>query len=130
MRSVVALVLVLAIAFGIYYFSLTRAQPGGTSGSLPAQAISLTGVRNDLLAIAQAERVYFAEHGSYASLNKLISSGALTMERSGRDSYTYSVETTADGFTVTARYSGRPGDAGARYPALTVDQTMQVQQTD
>ena len=130
MRSVVALILVLAIAFGIYYFSLKRAQPGGTAGSLPAQAISLTGVRNDLLAIAQAERVYFAEHGSYASLNELASSGALTMERSGRDGYTYSVETTASGFTVTARHSGRPGDAEARYPTLTMDQTMQVQQTD
>ena len=130
MRSVVALVLVLAIAFGIYYFSLKRAQPGGTGGSLPAQAISLTGVRNDLLAIAQAEQVYFAEHGSYASLNELTSSGALTMERSGRDGYTYAVETTAGSFTVTARHSGRPGDAEARYPTLTVDQTMQVQQTD
>ena len=127
MRSLIALVLVLAIAFGIYYFYLKRVQPAGT-GSLPTQAISLAGVQNDLLAIAQAERAYFAQNGSYASLSKLTTSGALRMPRAGRDGYTYMVEATATGFTVVARYSGAPG--GPRYPTITVDQTMQVRQID
>ena len=127
MRSLIALVLVLAIAFGIYYFYLKRVQPAGT-GSLPTQAISLAGVQNDLLAIAQAERAYFAQNGSYASLSKLTASGALRMPRAGRDGYTYAVEATATGFTVVAQYSGAPG--GPRYPTITVDQTMQVRQID
>ncbi len=127
MRSLIALVLALAIAFGIYYFYLKRVQPAGT-GSLPTQAISLAGVQNDLLAIAQAERAYFAQNGSYASLSELTASGTLRMPRAGRDGYTYAVEATGTGFTAVARYSGPPG--GPRYPTITVDQTMQIRQID
>ncbi len=127
MRALVSLVLVLVIVFGIYYLYLKRAQGPGTSGTA-IQAISLTGVQADLLAIAQAERVYYAEHGTYASLNELTTSGALTMTRSGRDGYAYSVETTDEGFTVTARYTGPPGPM--RYPTLVVDQTMQIRHSD
>src|SRR5712692_384609 len=47
MRSVIALVLALAIAFGLYYFYLNRIQPAG-KGSVATQAISITGVQNDL----------------------------------------------------------------------------------
>ena len=130
MRSLIALVLVLAIAFGIYYLYLKRVQPAGP-GSMPTQAINLTGVQNDLLGIAQAERSYFAQHGSYASLGELTASSALTMPRSSRGGYGYSVEATATGFTVTARYASQPGDPpGLRYPTFAVDQTMQVRQTD
>ncbi len=126
MRSVVALVLALAIALGIYYVYLKRVQPAGP-GSLPTQAISIAGVQNDLLAIAQAERAYFAQNGSYASLSELTSSGALTIPRSGREGFTYSVETTTGGFTVTARYTGPPG---VHYPTIIVDQTLQIRQQD
>ena len=127
MRALISLVIVLALAFGIYYFYLKRVQPAGT-GSLPTQAISLAGVQNDLLAIAQAERAYFAQNGSYARLSELTASGALRMPRAGRNGYTYAVEATATGFTAIARYSGAPG--GPRYPTITVDQTMQVRQID
>ena len=130
MRSIVALILALAIAFGIYYFYLKRVQPAGP-GSMHTQAISTTGVQNDLLAIAQAERAYFAQNGSYASLSELTSSGTLTMPRSGRDGYTYSVETTSGGFTVAARYTGQSGgSSGLRYRTIMVDQTMEVRQQD
>jgi hypothetical protein len=129
-RSIIALVVALGIALGSYYFYFRRVQPQG-AGTVPTQAISLTGVQTDLLAIAQAERSYFAQHGSYASLGELTSSGTLTMPRTGRGGYSYSVETSAEGFNITARYSTQPNDAsGLRYPTFTVDQTMQVQQTD
>ncbi len=129
-RSLIATLLALVIALGIYYLYVKRLQPVGT-GSVPMQAISLTGVQNDLLAIAQAERSYFTQHGSYANLGELTADGTLTMPRSGRGGYTYSVETTASGFTVLARYSAQPGDPpGLRYPTITVDQTMQVRQVD
>ncbi len=130
MRTVISLVVVLALALGIYHFYLKRAQPAGP-GSLPTQAITLTGVQNDLIAIAQAERAYFAQNGSYASLAELVQSGMMTLPRAGRDGYSYSIETSANGFTVTARYLGRPGDsAEVRYPTITVDQNMQFRQPD
>lgn len=133
MRSLfglLALVVVLAIALGGYYFYLKHAQSAGT-GIDPQQTISLTGVQNDLLAIAQAERAYFAQHGSYASLGELTSSGALTVSRSGRDGYEYRVETTADGFLAIARYFRQPGaPPGLHHPIITVDQTMQIRQSD
>jgi len=129
MRSIVALVLALAIALGISYFYIRRVQPQGAGG--PTQAISLAGVQNDLLAIAQAERSYFAQHGSYASLGELNSNGMLTNPRTSRGGYSYSVETSADGFKITARYSSQPNDPpGLRYPTFTVDQTMQIRRTD
>ncbi len=130
MRSIIALVLALAIALGSYYFYLRRVQPQG-AGTGPTQAISLAGVQNDLLAIAQAERSYFVEHGSYASLGELNSNGMLTNPRTSRGGYSYSVETSPHGFKVTARYSTQPNDPpGLRYPTFIVDQTMQVRQTD
>ncbi len=130
MRALISLLIVLALVLGIYYYYVKGVRPGGP-GTVPTQAISLTGVQNDLLAIAQAERAYFAQKGSYASLGELTTSGELTMPRAGRDGYTYSVETTPGGFTVTARYTGQTGDSsGVRYPTLAVDQTMQVRQTN
>ncbi len=118
MRAFVSLVLVIAIAFGIYYVYVRRVQPAG--GGSPAQAIVTTGVQNDLLRIAQAERMYFADHGNYADLGTLTTSGALSMTRPERDGYTYSVDVSAERFTVTAR---RPG---ADYPAFAIDQTMRI----
>src|SRR2546422_101954 len=61
----------------------------------------------------------------------LIRSGSLTMSRSGRDGYTYSVEITAGGFHVTARYNAPPGKtSGPGHPTIIVDQTLQVQQSE
>jgi hypothetical protein len=69
---VVALISLLAYK---YYFADARSDGAGT----PAQTINIVGVKNDLLALAQAERGYQAEHGGFASLDDLTSSGALTM---------------------------------------------------
>jgi hypothetical protein len=126
MRALVALILAALIAAAGYWLFIRQAQPGD-EGSAPTQAISLTGVRNDLNAIAQAERTHQAQTGSYASLDELVRSGALTMERRGRDGYTYSVEVSGHTFTVTARHSGAEG---VRYPTLVIDQTMQIRQVD
>jgi hypothetical protein len=126
MRALVSLILAALIAGGIYWFYLRQVQPAGP-GSAPTQAISLTGVKNDLNAIAQAERTHQAQTGSYASLDELISSGALAMEKRGRDGYTYTVEVSGNTFTATARHSGA---GGVRWPTLVVDQTMQIRQID
>ena len=57
------------IAMGIYYFYLKQAAPA--PGMVATQAITTTGVEMDLNAIAQAERTYFAQNGSYADLDQL-----------------------------------------------------------
>ncbi len=119
MKGLIALLISLAIGFGIYYLYIRQVQTTG-GGNNPTQAISSTGVKNDLLAIAQAERAYFAQNGSYVSLDTLIESGALTTSKREREGYTYSVEVSGSGFTVTAR-SSRPGN-----PSFAVDQTMQI----
>ncbi|MBI1750224.1 MAG: hypothetical protein HY234_09495 [Acidobacteria bacterium] len=119
MRGLISLLLALAIGFGIYYLYFRQVQTTG-GGSNPTQAITTTGVKNDLLAIAQAERAYFTEHGSYASLDQLTESGALTTTKRERDGYTYSVEVSAEGFTATARHPA------AGHPALAIDQSMQI----
>ena len=129
MRILASLLITLAVVFGLYLFYLKRIQ-SGAGGGVTTQAVSRVGVQSDLLAIAQAERIYFAQHSSYASLDELTASGALRLSRAGRDGYTYSVETTAESFTVTARYTGRPDDPpGLHYPAITVNQNMQVRET-
>jgi hypothetical protein len=118
-----------AIALGVYYYYMKQAAPA--PGMVATQAITTTGVEMDLNAIAQAERTYYAQNGSYADLDQLTSSGALTMTRSGRDGYTYSVETSGGGFVVSARHPESPAVAGVpplRYPALSIDQNMQIHQ--
>ncbi len=49
------------IALGIYYYFLKQAAPA--PGMVATQAISTVGVEMDLNAIAQAERMYFAQNG-------------------------------------------------------------------
>jgi len=122
-----------AIGMGIYIMMLKQASPG--PGMVATQAISVTGVQTDLMAIAQAERVYFAQNGSYADLETLSTTGAMNISRTSRDGYTYSVEPAATTFTATARYTAPPpemppGVAPPHFPTISIDQTMQVHQGD
>jgi hypothetical protein len=102
------------------YFSKLQSSETGT----PVQTLSVVGVKNDLLAIAQAERAYQAEHGTYGSLEELKSAGAMTILKDGRDGYAYEVESSSAGFRVLAKC------APATNPGCTnwaVDQSMEVQ---
>lgn len=124
MRGLVGLLITaLIVVLGYWYFA-SKTQSSGAPGA-PAQVISTAGVQNDLLSIAQAERIYWAGHGSYASLDELYSSGALAAKKSGRAGYTYSAETSAEGFTVTAHCDAA---AAPGCSSFSVDQSMQVQQ--
>jgi hypothetical protein len=125
MRSLGGLVglLVVALFAGLfykYYFSSAQS-PGAAT---PMQTIDVVGVKNDLVAIAQAERLYQAEHGAYTSLDELTSSGAMSMKKTGRGGYTYEVETSATGFRAIARCPAATIPGCANY---AVDQTMEVQ---
>jgi hypothetical protein len=135
MRSVVSLLVVALIALAGYSYYLKTATPAAGSGQVVTQAISTTGVEMDLNAIAQSERMYFAQHGSYAPLDQLVSSGTMNISGSGRDGYTYSVNASSRGFVVTATHPDIPagviqGSSAIHYPTITVDQTMQVRHSD
>ena len=130
-----SLLVVALIALGGYYFYLRNASPAAAKGEIVTQAISTTGVEMDLNAIAQAERQYFAQNGSYASLDQLSSAGTMNISAGGRDGYTYSVDASATGFVVSATHPDIPagviqGSAAIHYPTITVDQNMQVRRSE
>lgn len=123
MRTVFGLAAVLvaaAVMLFIYKNSLQQSQAAGAA--TPTQTINVVGVKNDLLAIAQAERAYQAEHSSVASLDELVSSGEMSIKKTGRDGYAYDVASTSEGFRVTARCSAATQDC----TNYVVDQTMEV----
>lgn len=129
MRALAALLVACAVVYGVYYFYFKK-MPVTDEGTAPTQAISLTGVRSDLLQIAQAERAYIAENGKCATLDELTSSHTLTMERTERDGYTYSIECSGGTFSATGRHAPAPADSPIRYPTLAIDQTMQVHEVN
>ncbi len=121
MGRLIGILVVALIAIAAYKLYFSHLQQTGTVGS-PAQTISAVGVQNDLLAIAQAERAYNAEHGAYASLDKLTTSGALTVTKE-RQGYVYSVEAAGSTFTAIARCQSSVPQPCTNF---AVDQTMQV----
>jgi hypothetical protein len=123
------LIVAAAILLAVYYGYLKK-MPSTDQGTAPTQAISLTGVRMDLLQIAQAERGYAALNSRCASLDELISSHSLSMERPERDGYTYSVECSGAEFTATARHAPAPPGSPIRYPTLAVDPNLQVHEVN
>jgi hypothetical protein len=120
--SLVGLLVVALIAVMLYKFYFEKIQ--ATSGTTPLQTINLVGVKNDLLGIAQAERAYQAEHGSYASLSDLTSSSALAMKAAGRDGYVYDVDLSGGTFRVFTRC---PAATQPGCQNWSVDQSMEVQ---
>jgi hypothetical protein len=122
-----ALVLVAAlILFGVYEIYLKK-MPTTDAGTATTQAINLTGVRMDLLQIAQAERGNMALNSTCASLDEMISSGSLSMPRSGRDGYTYEVNCRGGAdFQVVARHAPAPEGSPIRFPILAIDSSLQV----
>jgi len=123
-----ALVLVAAIIlFGAYELYIKK-MPTTDEGTAATQAISLTGVRSDLLQIAQAERANIALNAKCVSLDELVSSGGLMMSRQGRDGYTYEVICSGADFQVVAEHPAAPAGSGIRYPKLAIDATMRIQE--
>ncbi len=125
MRALVGVLVAAAVFFGIYYLCLKK-MPTTDEATAPTQAISLTGVGSDLMQIAEAERGYIATNGHCASLDELVSSNSLSMSRSERNGYTYSVECSSGDFTATARHAPAPADSPIRYPNLAIDASMRL----
>lgn len=127
MRALAVILVAAAFLFGVYHFYMKK-MPTTDEGTAPTQAISLTGVRSDLLQIAQAERGYIALNSRCASLDELISSNSLSVPRTARDGYTYSVECSGGDFAVSARHLPAPEDSPIRYPNLAIDTSMQIRE--
>jgi hypothetical protein len=115
--------MVIVMAVGLYIYARQSQSSSAAAGvSNPTAAINITGVRSDLMTIAQAERGYFALEGKYASLGELISSRSLSVARQ-RPPYSYDVEASGSGFRVIATRSG--DDPSGAPSQLSVDQNMQ-----
>jgi len=128
MRPLTYLVVALGALYFLYQYSLKK-MPLSDSGTAATQAISLTGVRADLLQIAEAERVNIAQNSQCLSLDQLISSGGMGMTRATRDGYSYEVQCSgAAEFQVVARHAPAPQGSGIRYPTLMVDTSMDVRE--
>ncbi|HKD81841.1 MAG TPA: hypothetical protein VKH81_19260 [Candidatus Angelobacter sp.] len=121
----VTLIIVVAAGAYIYMRQTQGVMTAGTSN--PTATVDVIGVKNDLLAIAQAERSHAAlQGGAYVSIETLRSQGELSMTRDNRGPYTYSAEISESGFRIVATWTG--SESAGMPKTISVDQTMQVSQ--
>jgi hypothetical protein len=120
----ITLIIVVAAGAWIYMRQTQSVMTAGTSS--PTATIDLMGVRNDLLAIAQAERSHAALQGSYVSIDALRAQGDLTMPRNNRGPYNYSAEISDSGFRIVATWTG--SESAGMPKTLSIDQAMQISQ--
>ena len=121
-RAIGFVSVLLVLAFGMYYY-MTASKTVSPVNGTPQATVDTTGVEQDLLQIANAERRYFATNSKYVSLDELVSSGELQMGRTTRGPYSYSVDVNENSFVARARASNPPQGAPA---SLSVDETMRV----
>src|SRR5260370_16039339 len=100
------LTLIVVVAVGAYIYMRQTESVMVAGTSTPTATVDLIGVKNDLLAIAQAERSHAALQGHFVSIDELRSQGDLSMPRDNRGPYTYSAELGAGDFHIVATYSG------------------------
>lgn len=119
--GLIGLILALGIGYFVYKAEFTQGPMGGAP---PQQVIDTTGVENDLAAVANAERMYLAAHGTYASFDQLKQEAMTTFSDGSRRGYQYTVDFD-DGqhFTITAT----PTDPAKKdWPTLSMNETMQI----
>jgi hypothetical protein len=109
---------IIVVGIGLYIY-MQQAQTVTPIGNTPQTTIDVTGVQNDLLAIANAERRYWAGNSRYASLDELGKNGDIEVPT--RAHYSYAAEVSETEFRIIATYSGPDPGAPKR---ITVDQTM------
>src|SRR5260370_5236432 len=101
MKGMIGLLVTAALGVGIYMYSLKQVSPG--PGMVATQAISTTGVQNDLIGIAQAERMYFTQNSSYTDLATLPSSATMHIARPGPAGNTYRADASGKRLPLTSR---------------------------
>ncbi len=106
--SFIATLIVVAAGMYIYMQQTKAVSPGGVEGNTanPRATIDLVGVKNDLLQFARAEQQHLASGGKYLSLDEMRADGDTGLPADSRGAFTYSIDTDATTFTVTATYNG------------------------
>jgi hypothetical protein len=122
MKSLAGLLIVALFAGLFYKYYWSNLQSAGAA--TPGEVIDIVGIKNDLVGIAMAERAYAAEHGTYASLDELISSDQLSMKLTSHNGYTFSVETGNQQFRAIAHC---PAATNPHCTSLMIDESMEVQ---
>lgn len=123
----VGLLIVLVIGWMIYQREIKAVSSPGVEGAqgTPRATIDLAGVKNDLIALGNAERRSMASSGKYKSLEELRSNGDVSMTSNTRGPYTYSADIGESTFRITATRGG--AEAGG--PAvISIDETMAIKQ--
>ena len=127
MKIFVSLLVGVGFLWGVYLLFLKK-MPTAAEGTASTQAVSISGVRMDLLQIANAERTSISVDGHCMSMDELLTSGSMSMSRPERDGYTYSVDCSGNDFTATAHHAAAPAGSSIRYPNMVIDQSMQVRE--
>jgi len=115
---------IVTMAIGMYIYSVQIKTLSPASGGNSEEVVTIVGVKNDLISIANAERSYMASQGKYASLEELTSGNYITI-KGERPPYFYDVETSNSSFRVTATRTTKGAPA-----QLWITESMQVQASD
>lgn len=115
---------VVTLAVGMYIYSLQVRTLQPSAGATNDETALITGVKMDLIGIANAERGYMAAQGKYAAIDDLISGGYLTIRRE-RPPYSYDVTVTGGGFSATATRNTKGSPA-----QMWITESMEVQSSE
>lgn len=125
--SFIALLLVMAAGMYIYTKQLKSVSPGEGAAANPKATIDLQGVRSDLLQFARAEQQHLATDGHYLTLDELRSGGDTGLPRDSRANFGYSIEVGNGTFTVTATYTGPPGEGVPKAMRIGPEMTISTE---
>lgn len=117
--------LLMALAIGFYlYTESTKSTSSALGTATPRAAIDVSGVRQDLLTFANAEKQQFAMEGKYLSLDELRAKGT-TLPADRRGPYSYSADVNSTSFRITATYLGEEMAGAPR--TMSIGESMEIQ---
>lgn len=116
--------ILIVVGVGFYIFTRQAQNVAPAEGGSPHATIDLAGVRNDLVALANAERRHFATEGKYVSIDELRTAGDISMPTNRRGPYEYTAEVSDSGFRIVATHTGLPEPGVPR--SMSIDDTMQI----
>jgi hypothetical protein len=121
--GIAGLLIVLVIGYLMYTSQIREIGDGKTI----VHQLNLTAVRSDLLSLAQAEKLYCATNGNYATLEELRRSNVLnSIPEAGRSGYQYTIE--VDGAALFLIKASPTDSSRSDLPTLSIDETLQLSQ--